>query len=123
MADAVPRPTLLVVEDNEAAREGLAFVLRRAGFNVLTAADGRRALQLLWSEPPPEVILLDMLLPVLDGWHFLERLRRGGPHPPIIVTTATFLSREWAKDHGCAGFLRKPVDEEALLAEVRRCMG
>jgi CheY-like chemotaxis protein len=81
MADPVARRTLLVVEDNEAAREGLAFVLRRAGFHVLTAADGRRALLLLWSVPPPEVILLDMLLPVLDGWHFLERLRQGGPHP------------------------------------------
>ncbi len=123
MADPPARHTVLVVEDNEAAREGLAATLRRAGYGVETAAHGGEALERLRSGNPPDLILLDMLLPVLDGWHVLEELRRAGPHPPVLVTSATFLSREWARDHGCAGFLRKPVEEEDLLAEVRRCLG
>jgi CheY-like chemotaxis protein len=115
--------TLLVVEDNDVSREGLAVVLRRAGYRVLPAANGEEALRLLTEGPPPDLILLDMLMPVLDGWHFLDRLQRAGPHPPIIVTTAAgVLSREWAAAHGCAGFLRKPVGTEALLQEVSRCL-
>jgi CheY-like chemotaxis protein len=64
-------------------------------------------------------------MPVLDGWHFLERLRKppAATGPPIIVTTGSNLTREWAESHGCAGFVRKPIQETALLAEVRRCLG
>jgi CheY-like chemotaxis protein len=65
-----------------------------------------------------------MLMPVLDGWHLLGRLRQGGPHPPVVVTTGTaVVGREWALDHGCAGCLRKPVGAEELLDEVRRVLG
>jgi CheY-like chemotaxis protein len=124
MAPAAPdHRTLLVVEDNDVSREGLAVVLRRAGYHVVPAANGEEALRLLKAGPPPDLILLDMLMPVLDGWHFLERLRRKGPCPPVIVTTAAgVLSLEWAQDHGCAGFLRKPVETDELLAEGRRCL-
>ena len=75
--------------------------------------------------PPPGLVLLDMLMPVLDGWHFLERLRRQGPRPlpPIVIATGTNLTREWAEDHGCKGFVRKPIEPTSLLAEVRRCLG
>jgi CheY-like chemotaxis protein len=125
MAPAAPAPrTILLVEDNDVSREGVAVVLTRAGYRVVPAANGEEALRLLRAGPPPDLILLDMLMPVLDGWHFLERLRRETARPPIIVTTsAGVLSLEWAQDHGCAGFLRKPVDTDELLAEVRRCLG
>ena len=115
---------VLVVEDNEVAREGLAVVLQRAGCEVTLAADGREALDLLRSGPPPQLILLDMLMPVLDGWHFLERLKRQGPRPlpPIVITTGANLTLEWALDHGCQGFVRKPIETGALLGEVRRCL-
>jgi len=117
--------TILVVEDNDAAREGVTAVLEGAGYQVVPATDGQEALNLLRSGPAPGLILLDMLLPVLDGWLFLERLQREGPQPrpPIVITTGTILTREWAKDKGCAGFIRKPVQPEALLDEVRRCLG
>lgn len=119
----LPR-TLLVVEDNDAIREGLAAVLRSAGYRVHLAENGEEALRDLRAGPRPDLILLDMLMPVVDGWHFLERLGREGPQPPVpvVITTATVLSREWAESHGCAGFLRKPVEPEALLDEVRRCL-
>jgi two-component system chemotaxis response regulator CheY len=119
------RHTILVVEDNPLARQGVTAVLQGAGYQVVQAADGQEALDLLHAGPAPDLILLDMLLPVLDGWLFLERIQREGPHPrpPIVITTGTILTREWAKDKGCAGFVRKPVEPEALLTEVSRCLG
>ena len=116
---------ILVVEDNDVAREGLAVVLRREGYGVLTAANGEEALSHLRAGPRPDLILLDMLMPVLDGWHFLERLKREGPESPvpIIITTSTILSPEWALANGCQGFLHKPIEGQTLLEEVRRCLG
>jgi len=116
---------VLVVEDNEVAREGLAVVLQRAGYEVALAANGREALDLLRSGPQPQLILLDMLMPVLDGWHFLERLKREVPPQavPVIILTSVNLSLEWALDHGCQGFVRKPIESEKLFEEVRRCLG
>jgi CheY-like chemotaxis protein len=114
--------TLLVVEDNAVVREGLAVILRREGYEVVPAADGEEALRMLRAAPRPDLVILDMLMPVLDGWHFLERLRRDGADIPVVITTAINLTRQWAEDHGCKGFLRKPVDAEELLQEVRRCL-
>jgi CheY-like chemotaxis protein len=120
-----PPKTVLVVEDNEVAREGLAAALGQAGYRVVQAKNGLEALELLWAGSTPDLILLDMLMPVLDGWKFLGRWRLDGPQPhvPVLVTTGTILTREWARDNGCRGFLRKPIDTEDLLAEVRRCLG
>jgi CheY-like chemotaxis protein len=126
MDTAPPRPTdktLLVVEDNEVAREGLAVILRREGYAVALAADGQQGLDYLAANPAPDLILLDMLMPVLDDWRFLELLRPRADRVPVIVTTGTVFSREWAAEHGCAGFIKKPIDTESLLAEVRRCLG
>jgi CheY-like chemotaxis protein len=116
--------TLLVVEDNEVARMGLAAVLRRHGYAVVLAANGQEALHYLAGNPAPDLILLDMLMPVLDGWRFLEQLKQSGRlgTTPIVVTTGTVLTREWAGDHGCAGFVKKPIDVDPLLEEIRRCL-
>jgi CheY-like chemotaxis protein len=111
---------ILVVEDNDLAREGLALALRKEGYEVVPVRHGQEALDYLEAGSSLDLILLDMLMPVLDGWHFLQK----SPHPsaPIIITTGTILSREWADTHGCAGFLRKPIASEDLLAEVHRCL-
>ena len=103
----------------------LSDTLRQAGYAVRPAADGREALDRLRHGPAPDLILLDMLMPVLDGWHFLGRLKQEGPQPPppILIVTGTILTREWAESHGCCGFLRKPTEPEELLEEVRRCLG
>jgi sigma-B regulation protein RsbU (phosphoserine phosphatase) len=126
MPQTTPRAArVLVVEDNEVAREGLAVVLGRAGYEVTLAADGEEALDLLRAGPAFHLILLDMLMPVLDGWGFLERLAREGTRAraPIVVATGSNLTPEWARDHGCQGFLQKPIDSGPLLGEVRRCLG
>jgi CheY-like chemotaxis protein len=113
--------TVLVVEDDDATREALALELQDAGYGVAEAANGREALDYLADHAAPDVIVLDMMLPVLDGWRVLERLRRTHPTVPVVVTTAGIISREWALQHGCAGFVKKPIDPGRLLEEVRLC--
>jgi CheY-like chemotaxis protein len=114
---------VLVIEDNAIAREGLAAVLRHHGYAVRTARHGRDGLDALTAGRPPDAILLDMYLPQMDGWHFLDWLK-GTPFGsiPVIITTGGILTREWAETHGCAGFLKKPFDDEDLLAELSRCL-
>lgn len=117
--------TLLLVEDDDLIRDGLTDYLRQQGFTVVPAPDGQKALDYIRQSPPPDLVLLDMMLPVLDGWRFLEQLREVGPRPapPIVISTATqAIGREWALAHGCAGFVHKPIEPELLLKEVYRCL-
>ncbi|SRR5579884_4246865 len=114
--------TLLLVEDDLITREALSGLLHQAGYKVIWAANGAEALALL-SDLRPDLILLDMLRPVLDGWHFLQQVKaKNYPPVPIIVVTATVLTSEWAQDHGCRGFVRKPVEPDAMLEEIQRCL-
>jgi two-component system response regulator MtrA len=118
------RKTVLVIEDNTIAREGLVVVLRRHGFDAITATDGGAALDMLAGGASPDLILLDMLMPGTDGWRFLDRFRAGRHGPiPVIITTGTNLTREWADSHHCAGFLKKPYDAVDLVAEIRQALG
>jgi CheY-like chemotaxis protein len=118
-----PALTVLVIEDNAIAREGLVVVLRHHGYAPITAADGSIALSLLAEGVFPDLILLDMVLPIVDGWQFLDLFRAGPLAPtPVILTTGTGLSRNWAEAHGCAGILHKPFDEEDFIAEIRRVL-
>lgn len=112
--------TILVVEDNDICREEVTGVLRREGYTVMPLCQGQEALEYLENNPAPDLILLDMLMPVLDGWRFLQRLQIP---VPVIITTGTILTREWAASHGCVGCLRKPIGREELLDEVRCCLG
>jgi CheY-like chemotaxis protein len=108
---------ILVVEDNPVTIEQFAAVLAGQGYDVVAVRDGQQALEFLAANPPPDLILLDLVMPVLDGWQLLN-LR---PHPqvPVIVASST----DPPEPEGCAGFLRKPVEREELLAEVSRCLG
>jgi CheY-like chemotaxis protein len=110
----------MLVEDNDLSREQMALMLRKEGYRVIPVRHGQEALDYLHAGPTPDLILLDMLLPILDGWRFLQKAPR--PAPPIIITTGTILTREWATTHGCAGFLHKPISTEDLLTEVHRCL-
>src|SRR5579875_3283981 len=113
---------LLIVDDSYFTRQGLATVLRREGYEIVLATNGAEALAILGAIRP-DLILLDMLMPILDGWHVLQQLKaRNFPPVPIILVTATGLTRRWAEDHGCCGFIPKPIIPAELLKEVRRCL-
>lgn len=116
--------TILVVEDDASTREGLIALLEGEGFAVLGAANGRQALDLLAGvSQPPRLILLDLMMPVMDGWQFLaERRRTGIPEggPPVVLLSGLGFIHD-APD--VADFIRKPIDSGALLACVRRFCG
>jgi len=125
MATHVPTgKLLLLVEDDNIARRGLSSLLLRAGYSMAQAANGQEALDLLREGLVPDLILLDMLMPVLDGWQVMHQLQAVPflASVPIVILTGTIMTQEWALAHGCAGLLKKPIAPEALLQEVQRCL-
>jgi CheY-like chemotaxis protein len=119
----VSRATVLVVDDEPDVREALIDVLERAGWEVVAARDGADALDKLRHGPRPAVILLDIMMPVMDGWQF-RSLQRHDPELwdiPVVVLSANELMRGAAIDMGVDGFLKKPVKVERLISELERC--
>jgi CheY-like chemotaxis protein len=115
--------TILVVEDDDIAREGMIVVLERGGYTVAGAANGKDALAYLQANPAPGLILLDMLMPKLDGWNFMGKLGQvpGCDAIPVIIVTGMALADgEWTKGLGAVGLVTKPIDPEALLDAVRQ---
>lgn len=112
---------VLVVEDDQGLRETLEDLLRGEGYSVLLARDGLDALEKLDSSMP-SVILLDLMMPRLDGFGFAAELDRRGLRPmlPIIVLTADGSARKKAERIGAEGHLAKPFDIPELLDEVAR---
>ncbi|MBX3207743.1 MAG: response regulator [Labilithrix sp.] len=114
---------VLVVEDDDALRELLALMLEGEGLVVETAANGHEALASI-AVRAPRIVLLDMTMPVMDGWQFCRELdRRAWPRPKIVVVTAATDPAGRADEVGADGWLAKPFDREALLALVHRLMG
>lgn len=114
-----------MVEDHPTTRDSLVLILEAKGFQVDTASDGHEALTYLEENEPPPVILLDMMLPIVDGWAFLRKLPslKLQPAPKVVVTTGNqAIGPEWANDHGCSGFLSKPLDEYDLFRTLSRCL-
>lgn len=116
---------LLLVESNAGARDGTAAILRGEGYAVTPASDGRDSLALLRGGLRPDLVLLDMSALLSDGRRFAEQLREEGQRAavPIVVVAASALGRDWAAAMGCAGLVSKPVEPEAMLTEIRRCLG
>ena len=110
---------LLLVEDHEELWDFLSRRLRRRGFEVVLAHDGQQALDQVGAESP-DLVLLDMDLPVMDGWTVARTLRKQGDHTPIIALTAHAMTGDRAKalEAGCNEYHAKPVDLPALLQQV-----
>ena len=117
----MPEIAILVVEDDSAILDTIADVLRFEGYLVLTAVNGDAALSVI-EEQRPALVLLDMRLPVLDGWETIRMLRAGGSTVPIVAMTATPNAQSWAETIGVQGLLVKPFDLEELLAVVGRVL-
>ncbi len=112
-------PKLLLVEDHEELWDFLSRRLRRRGFAVVLAHDGQQALDQV-SAASPDLMLLDMDLPIMDGWTVARTLRAGGSALPIIALTAHAMSGDRAKalEAGCDEYHPKPVDFSRLLVQV-----
>lgn len=111
---------VLVVDDDDTIRELIATALSDEGYEIQTAAHGADALDLIarWS---PDLILLDMRMPVMDGWEFSEAYRQlPGPLAPIVVLTAGRDAASSASQVAAAGFVSKPFDLNGLLEVVAR---
>ncbi len=119
-------PRLLLVEDNEESRDGLTRHLRRKGYEVLTAVDGRQGLEAARSGAP-DLILMDMSLPVLDGWEATRQLKADAQtrHIPVIALTAHAMAgdREKALAAGCDEYDTKPVEFARLLGKIEAVLG
>ncbi len=114
-------PKILLVEDNELNRDMLSRRLVRSGFEVVIAIDGQQGVTMATSEAP-DLILMDISLPVIDGWEATRRLKgdAGTKAIPIIALTAHALTqdREQAFAVGCDDFDTKPVELPRLLGKI-----
>ncbi|HET9384535.1 MAG TPA: response regulator [Gemmatimonadales bacterium] len=117
--------SVLVVDDDPDTRAVLSEFLGAHGFVVHAARDGRHALQVLGHIGLPDLILLDYLMPVMNGSHFLARKRRNPRLRPIPVVLLSAWTRAWsARGRDAVEVLSKPVDPQRLLALVKRiCEG
>jgi CheY-like chemotaxis protein len=111
---------VLVVEDDDTIRDFVSIALRGMGYAVETAMHGAHALEIVGRDEP-NLILLDMRMPIMDGWQFSKLYRAGpGPHAPIVVVTAAQDAAETAEEVEADGFLAKPFHIRDLLAVVDR---
>ena len=117
---------ILLVEDNEMNRDMLSRRLIRRGFQVVFAMDGQQGIDLARSERP-DIILMDMSLPVIDGWEATRRLKADDStrSVPVIGLTAHAMSgdREKAIEAGCDDYDTKPVELDRLIGKIERLIG
>ena len=114
-------PTILVVEDNDASRDALARRLQRRGFDVVMAVDGQQAVSVARSARP-DLILMDLGLPVIDGWEATRQLKADSAtlHIPIIVLSAHAMTndRDLALAAGGDDFDTKPIRFQPLIEKI-----
>jgi len=112
-------PSVLLVDDDVGALSALADILSMEGYDVSTATNGREALDYLRHSPSPRLIILDLVMPVMDGWQFLNA-KKNDPNfsrLPVVVVSAL------DSDVDARAVIRKPVDVEQLLTLVNMLVG
>ena len=112
-------PLVLVVDDDAEIRSVVSQVLQFEGYEVEQAADGAEAISII-QRRRPRLVLLDMRMPVMNGWAFVHELRVRGIEVPIVVMTAANDARKWAIEIHAQGYLAKPFDLTELLAAVSK---
>jgi len=119
-------PKVLLVEDNEMNRDMLSRRLVRRGYEVVFAVDGQQGIDMAASESP-DIILMDLSLPVVDGWEATRRVksRESTKDIPIIGLTAHAMSddRDKAMNAGCDEYDTKPVELDRLIGKMERLLG
>ena len=123
---AAQQRTVLIIEDNEDNRIVYSTILRHHGFRVSEALDGEEGI-LKAKREIPDVILMDISIPLIDGWEVTKTLKKDAATSriPVIALTAHAMpgDREHALEVGCDGYLAKPCEPRAVLAEVNRLLG
>ena len=111
---------ILVAEDNQHTAKLMALVLKRAGYQVHLAADGLEALEVM-DKQHIDLIVLDVMMPNMDGYEFTEQLRDAGNNTPILMVTAKQLPEEKCKGFmvGTDDYMVKPVNEEEMLLRIK----
>jgi len=116
----------LVVEDDDQIAYLLRFILEREGFKVEAAADGRLANDLVMNGPTPALVLLDVMLPFMDGYQLLAaiRARKGWETVPVLMLTAKSQEKDIVRalDSGAADYMVKPFRPDELRSRIRRLM-
>lgn len=120
-------PLVLIVEDQEELRRLYAQQLAMSGFDVMEAGNGEDAIAMVHhGSRYPDVVLMDLSLPVIDGWEATRRLKRDErtAHIPVVALTAHDTSGELqrATSAGCDWFVPKPCPPDALITEIRRVL-
>ncbi len=116
----------MVIDDAPDIRRLFDLVLSISGYSVVLSASGAEALRRLGQEPLPDVVILDVEMPELDGWETLKRLRADPTtkHLPVILCTVRNMVddnlRAWTL--GCDGYVTKPLDPDALVSQVRQVL-
>jgi CheY-like chemotaxis protein len=116
---------IMIVDDDADVRATVAEALEEEGFEVAMAANGEEALKMLLASARPDLILLDMMMPEMDGWAF-RAAQRGHPEIaaiPVIVFTACGVPRDAAAQLGAQGYLKKPLRLDELFSAIRRVSG
>jgi DNA-binding response OmpR family regulator len=115
-----PGPTILVVDDNKGVLEFLVLLLSKHGLSVIGASSGSECLNIL-ARRPVDLIILDVMMPVMDGLQVCRRLKKITPSVPIILLTARddMMTRAAAMDLGISEFVAKPVNNRDLLNRIR----
>ena len=125
MTDLKNEPLVLVVEDYQDAREMYAAYLQFSGYRVAEATNGIEAIERA-NELLPDIILMDLALPKMDGWEATRRLKLDDKtkHIPIVALTGHALAghAEGARQAGCDSFVTKPCLPDALVAEIKRML-
>jgi two-component system, chemotaxis family, chemotaxis protein CheY len=110
---------VLIVEDDDDLREMMAHMLTIEGYDAATVANGREALEYLQNAEPPRLILLDLMMPVMDGWEFRRQQKADPEIAPVPVIVLSALDEARASNVDAAAFLKKPLDFDRLLELVR----
>ncbi|HEV8633974.1 MAG TPA: response regulator [Chloroflexota bacterium] len=115
--------SILLAEDDPLIADVVSAVLAEAGYEVVAAPDGAAALAAA-QERQPDLVLLDLRMPVMDGWAFAREYRRlPGPHAPLVLLATANDLPEHAAALGAAGWIAKPFDVDALVATVDHHLG
>jgi CheY-like chemotaxis protein len=118
----MPERSILVIDDDPAILNTVSEILEFEGYAVATATNGAEGLRCV-EQITPALVLLDMRMPVLDGWGFARTLQERGVSLPIVVMTAAQDARRWAQEISASAYLAKPFDLLDLLEVVQRQLG